>query len=69
MATQMLRIREVSARTGLGRSTIYLRIAQGQFPRPVPLGSPHVVGWLASEVDQWIAAQIAAARPVSTVPA
>jgi prophage regulatory protein len=62
MAIQMLRIREVSARTGLGRSTIYIRIAQGQFPRPIALGSPYAVGWVESEIDGWIDSQIAAAR-------
>lgn len=67
MAQQFLRIQEVQARTGLARATIYLRISQGKFPSPVPLGSPHAVGWLDSEIDQWISEQVRAARPESAV--
>jgi len=59
---RFLRQKEVSVRTGLGRSTIYLYIAQGRFPKPVPLGTPHAVGWLSSEIDTWIEEQVLAAR-------
>ncbi|MCB1943977.1 MAG: AlpA family transcriptional regulator, partial [Candidatus Accumulibacter sp.] len=51
----------VKARTGLSRSTIYLRIADGSFPRPVSLG-PRAVGWLESEVDDWLASRVAMSR-------
>jgi prophage regulatory protein len=64
MAHQVLRIGGVKERTGLAKSTIYLRIQQGSFPKPIPLGSDHVVGWLASEIDAWIDAQVRAARRV-----
>ena len=47
--TVILRRKEVQARTGLSRSTIYLRVSQGSFPKSVPLG-PRAVGWLESEV-------------------
>lgn len=57
---RLLRLRDVLARVGLRRSTLYSRIASGAFPRPVPLGSPHAVGWVESEVDSWIAEQITA---------
>ena len=59
---RLLRLREVQARTGLGRSTIYLRISQGRFPAPIPLGSPHIVAWIEGEIQAWIEHQIAAAR-------
>ena len=36
--TVILRRRVVQERTGLSRSTIYLRMAQGSFPKSVPLG-------------------------------
>lgn len=62
MTPRIYRLPEVKSRTGLARSTIYLRIEQGRFPRPVALGSPHVVGWVADEIDEWIHAQIRAAR-------
>lgn len=56
--TVILRRKSVQARTGLSRSTIYLRVAQGTFPKPIPLGL-RAVGWAEVEVDQWIADRIA----------
>ena len=44
---------KVKERTGLSRSTIYAKIAEGTFPRPVSLGA-RAVGWLESEIDAWI---------------
>ena len=55
---RILRRKHVEALSGLSRSTIYSRMAEGTFPQAVPLGA-HSVGWLASEIDGWIAAQIA----------
>ena len=36
---RIVRLPAVQARTGLGRSTIYVRLAEGSFPRPVQLGA------------------------------
>ena len=58
MTHSILRLPAVKASTGLSRSTIYLRIAQGVFPRPVSLGA-RAVGWPASEVAALNAARIA----------
>ena len=57
MAHAILRLPAVIARTGLSRSTIYARIAQGTFPPPYNLG-PRAVGWLKSEVVAWIGERI-----------
>ena len=38
MPHTVLRLPTVKARTGLSRSTIYLRVSRGAFPAPVPLG-------------------------------
>ena len=59
--TVILRRKDVQARTGLSRSTLYLRISQGTFPQSVPLG-PRAVGWLESEVEAWLQGQVAQAR-------
>ena len=61
MATTILRLPNVKARTGLSRSTIYLRISQGKFPAPVSLGS-RAVGWIEAEINDWLQSQIDASR-------
>jgi prophage regulatory protein len=48
-------------RTGLARTTIYLQIQQGTFPKPVSLG-PRAVAWLESEVSAWITERVRIAR-------
>jgi prophage regulatory protein len=52
--------REVEKRCGLSRSSIYARMKAGTFPKPVPDENTHSVWWVASEIDAWIAARIAA---------
>ncbi len=59
--TVILRRPAVQSRTGLSRSTIYLRVAQGTFPRPIPLG-PRAVGWLEHEVEAWLQQQVCQSR-------
>ena len=59
--TRIVRLPDVQARTGLSRSTIYVRVAAGSFPKAVQLGG-RAVGWIESEVDAWIRQQIAASR-------
>ena len=54
----ILRRKQVQALTGYSRSTIYLRISQGLFVRPVSLGA-RAVGFPASEVEALNAARIA----------
>ena len=61
MATAILRLPAVKARTGLSRSTIYLRIAEGSFPKPVSLGG-RAVGWIEAEVNDWLTRQIETSR-------
>lgn len=60
----ILRLRKVLERTGFSRSTLYLRIAAGSFPRPISLGG-RSVGWVDSEVDAWIASRVAESRSES----
>ncbi len=59
--TCFLRLPEVMERTGLSRSTIYVRVAAGRFPQPVALGG-RVVGWIEAEVDEWVRERIAESR-------
>lgn len=58
MMHTILRLPTVKAESGLGRSTIYARIGQGLWPKPVSLGA-RAVGWPAGEVESLNAARIA----------
>jgi len=63
MATFILRLPAVKARTGLSRSTVYLRIAENKFPKPVRLGvGGRAVGWIEEEINKWLEEQIANSR-------
>ena len=61
MSETILRLPAVKARIGLSRSSIYQLVAESRFPRPIALGSQSV-GWLESEVDGWLAAQVEKSR-------
>ena len=61
MATTILRLPTVKARTGLSRSTIYQRAADGTFPKPVNLGK-RAEGWVESEIDQYLATLVERSR-------
>ena len=54
----ILRRKQVEMRTGLSRSSIYARIAKGDFPSPIHLGNGISVGWVESEVEEWIKSRI-----------
>lgn len=53
----ILRRKQDEKKTGLSRSTIYLRIQEGTFPKPINLGE-RAVGWLDNEIEEWLAARI-----------
>lgn len=61
MVHTILRLPEVKARVGLSRSTIYLRISQNDFPKPISLGS-HAVGWIEAEINEWLELKIESSR-------
>ena len=61
MAHTIVRLPTVKARTGLSRSSIYLRISKGEFPAPVSLGD-RAVGWIEEEIDLWLEQKIEASR-------
>ncbi|WP_277381650.1 helix-turn-helix transcriptional regulator [Stenotrophomonas maltophilia] len=54
--SRLLRRADVLARVGIAKSTLYLRISAGTFPKPVHLGSS--VCWVESEIDSWIQDQM-----------
>jgi prophage regulatory protein len=61
MANNILRLPAVMASIGLSRSSIYLRISEGTFPKPISLGG-RAVGWLESEIEVWVEQRIQTTR-------
>lgn len=58
MQNTLLRLPAVKAQSGYSRSTIYLRMSQGLWTRPVSLGA-RAVAWPAGDVVALNAARIA----------
>lgn len=65
MSQTIIRLPSVTARTSLSRSTLYLKIQQGTFPKNISLGE-RSTGWIESEVQAWIDSRIAASRDAIT---
>ena len=61
MTYAILRLSAVKSRTGLSRSTIYLRISEGAFPKQISLGG-RAVGWIENEIEAWLSNQIEQSR-------
>ena len=56
--TRFIRRPAVENRTGLARSTIYLLMQNGQFPKPDRIGG-RAVAWPEAEVEAWLNARLA----------
>ncbi|MER8524806.1 AlpA family phage regulatory protein [Mesorhizobium sp. M0522] len=56
--TTFIRRAEVERRTGLKSSSIYERMAAGDFPRPIRIG-PKAVAWDETEIADWQAERLA----------
>jgi len=61
LTEKLLRLGDVKLMTGLSKSSIYARIADGTFPKQINLG-PRLVVWVESEIQSWIANKISVAR-------
>jgi prophage regulatory protein len=59
---RILRLKQVENRTGLKRSTIYNRISIGTFPKQISLGGNRSIGWVESEINDWIQQRISSSR-------
>lgn len=65
MMNSILKLHEVTSRTGKSRSSIYESIAEGDFPKPVKIGE-RAVGWVEAEVDAWVKGRIEARDRVAS---
>ncbi len=61
MSNSILRIHGVRTRTGLSTSTIYKKISEGNFPKPISLGE-RAVGWIEKEINVWLQQRIDTSR-------
>ena len=50
---RLLRIGDVINQCGIHRSSIYSKIKDGTFPRPIKIG-PRVSVWVQSEISWWV---------------
>ena len=64
---RFIRLNEVLTRTGYGRTTIYRKMEDGDFPKSVKLGGPpkdpnafdsRAIAWIEDEVEQWMESRI-----------
>ena len=60
-APTIIRLKQVKQRTGLSRSSIYLAMNRGNFPRKIALGA-RSVGWIEEEIDSFLRTRIDASR-------
>ena len=66
MAVGIYRRPKVLEVTGWKTSTLYEKMADGLFPKPIKLDSDgRAVGWLESEINDWQKARIAARDQVA----
>jgi prophage regulatory protein len=61
MSHKILRLPCVKERVALSRSTIYLKMANGEFPKPISLGV-RAVGWLESDINTWLEQKIESSK-------
>lgn len=64
---RIIRLKTVLARTGLSRSTLYRKIAEGTFPAQVRI-SIHGAGWHESAINGWIADPVGFGRTSGHLP-
>ena len=48
-----LRIKDVMKKTGIAKSTIWLWVSEGKFPKPIKL-SPRITVWESNKINEWM---------------
>ena len=61
MVNKIVRLKQAISDTGLSRSSIYLYIKAGTFPKPIKLGA-RSIGFIESELSEWIENRITESR-------
>jgi len=50
---KILKLKQVTEKAAISRSSLYAKVKQGKFPAPVKLGE-RASGWIEDEIDEWI---------------
>jgi prophage regulatory protein len=58
---RLIKLPEVVRLTGVPKSSVYWRVARGEFPRPLKIGE-RASAWNSDEIEAWIAGKVAAAN-------
>lgn len=61
---KVIRLKAAKDWTGLSRSTIYAMMKSGEFPKSILIGS-RAIGWLESDIKDWVDARVAASKAVA----
>lgn len=65
MQLKVMKLSQVTQYVGLSRPTIYRKISDGTFPKPVRISTGRV-GWFVDDVDVWLATLTKGQIPQST---
>ncbi len=49
---KFLRVKQVSEKLGIGKSTVWLWLKQNKLPKPIKL-SPRVTVWVEKDIEDW----------------
>ena len=58
---RILRPKHTCDKVGMKPTWLWENVKNGTFPKPIPLGA-RAVGFLESEIDQWIADRVKSSR-------
>ena len=67
MNVNVLRLNKIKEKTGLSRSNIYRKVANGEFPKPISLGGK-AIGWIENEINEWINGKISEREDQISLP-
>lgn len=56
---KLISIKETCQLTSLSRTSVWLKVKMGEFPKPLALGNGIRKAFVASEIDAWIAERVA----------
>ncbi len=63
MVNKIVRLKQTIEDTGLPRSSIYRYVKAGTFPAPIKL-SDRSIGFLESELNEWLESRVSISRQV-----